>query len=467
MEAQTGKKRMIIKSVGYALPRIILPGSLIVIAAISHLLTLPMALGLIMIILLSGIACGYVRYREIEALSIYIRQLSDDRKPADDIIQFLRKDTSLAESLDELQHNWRNKKTQLETMLAESKIVFDTMPDVFVMLNRRLEIIRANSAAHEAFKRNLKWKNCDAISADPVFLQAVQSVLEEETSRSIELRIPENGRDYSLRIERFPVASPGGIALILVMHDITESKRMKQLVSDFVANASHEIRTPLTGIIGLIETIRTSAKDDPQARETFLEMMAEQAKRMNDLVNELLSLSKIEINAFSTPKEIVHVEDIMADCIQQMEALAAEKEMDILVEPHNDLPLIKGDTNELAMVLTNLLSNAIKYGNARTPIHVHVGTTSSFALEIKEALPLECKLAIYIAVSDNGEGISPDHLPRLTERFYRVDKARSRAVGGFGLGLSIVKQIINHHQGALQIESVLGQGSKFTVYLPV
>jgi two-component system phosphate regulon sensor histidine kinase PhoR len=234
--------------------------------------------------------------------------------------------------------------------------------------------------------------------------------------------------------------------------------------ADFVANASHEIRTPLASIKGFIETLRGPARDDTTARDEFLKVMDEQATRMSNLISDLLSLSKIEMNAHTLPDSKVDILRIIRSEKEAFSWAAKDKNMTIKIELSDTLPQARGEERELMQVIHNLVGNAIKYGNAGTEITVVARVTSMLP---QDPNFVKTDRAICIAIIDRGEGIAKDHLPRLTERFYRVDSARTRTIGGTGLGLAIVKHIINRHRGVLTIDSVVGEGSTFSVYLPI
>ena len=249
-----------------------------------------------------------------------------------------------------------------------------------------------------------------------------------------------------------------GTVAILVLHDLTSVRRAEQLRADFVANASHELRTPLSSLLGFVETLRGPAVDDKDAQRRFLAIMHEQATRMAHLVEDLLSLSRIEMEEHTPPTGTADIESVLRSVTSTLDIKARDKSMTIVVEATN-LPAVTGEGDELTQVFQNLIDNAIKYGR----------TGSTVRIEAKESGVARRRLgrpAIAVAVMDQGEGISREHLPRLTERFYRVDKARSRQLGGTGLGLAIVKHIVNRHRGALEITSNEGEGSTFTVFLP-
>ena len=250
-------------------------------------------------------------------------------------------------------------------------------------------------------------------------------------------------------------------AVLILLRDTTKAQRVEQMRADFVANASHELRTPLASLSGFIDTLRGHAKDDPEAQERFLSIMADQAARMRRLIDDLLSLSRIELNEHVRPSGSVNVSDVAEEVVHALSqmAVAANIQLD-LVEP-TSLPNVAGDRDELYQLVQNLVDNAIKYGRPHTPVTVEIGT--------RRAGPGEPgpSPAVVLSVKDRGEGIAREHIPRLTERFYRVDVRRSRAIGGTGLGLAIVKHIVNRHRGRFVVESQVGEGSTFTVYLPL
>ena len=248
-----------------------------------------------------------------------------------------------------------------------------------------------------------------------------------------------------------PVAKP---TALLTITDLTEVKRAEQLRADFVANASHELRTPLAVLLGFIETLTGPAADDPQAQREFLGIMQQQATRMARLVDDLLSLSRIELTEHAAPTRRVKVADVVGPIARALDLRAAERGMTIALVVAPGLPEVPGEPDELAQVAQNLIDNAIKYARPDSEITVTVGPSPRLAH------------GVMVRVRDRGEGIARKHLSRLTERFYRADKARSSRMSGTGLGLAIVKHVVNRHNGLLEIESKVGRGSKFTVHLP-
>jgi two-component system, OmpR family, phosphate regulon sensor histidine kinase PhoR len=244
--------------------------------------------------------------------------------------------------------------------------------------------------------------------------------------------------------------------VLMTFHDLTPLRRVEEMRADFVANASHELRTPLAALSGFIETLQGSARDDAKARERFLPIMQEQARRMARLIDDLLSLSRIELNAHRRPDTPVDLVPIVRQVADGLQTLARDRGVTVHVDAANAVR-VPGDRDELVRVFENLVENALKYGASGK--RVDIG--------LSEGESPEGEQEARISVRDYGPGIAPEHVPRLTERFYRVDVRESRAQGGTGLGLALVKHILNRHHGRLLIESMPGAGATFTVYLPL
>ncbi|MBI3703586.1 MAG: two-component sensor histidine kinase [Rhizobiales bacterium] len=245
--------------------------------------------------------------------------------------------------------------------------------------------------------------------------------------------------------------------LLMTFNDLSPLRQVEEMRADFVANASHELRTPLAALLGFVETLQGPAKDDPIAREKFLAIMQGQATRMARLIDDLLSLSRIELNAHLRPNTPVELAPIVRQVVDGLQTLARDRKVEIKVTVPPEPLIVLGDRDELVRALENLVENALKYGAAGKRVDVTL-TRAQTRAGTPEAR---------IAVRDFGPGIAPEHLPRLTERFYRVDVADSRAQGGTGLGLALVKHVLNRHGGRLAIESTLGQGASFNMQLPL
>jgi len=246
---------------------------------------------------------------------------------------------------------------------------------------------------------------------------------------------------------------------VLCFEDISHIQEAEQMRHDFVANVSHELRSPLTALTGFIETLQGPAADDANARHRFLEMMAKESDRMARLVADLLSLSKLQASERTAPEQRTDLFNVLHRVFSSLGGLADKAGIEIVLDMNADMPMVIGDSDELTQVFQNLVENAIKYSPEGSAVRVSICKPKKSKKKKQKYL---C-----VCVTDQGEGIDPIHIPRLTERFYRIDKGRSRMKGGTGLGLAIVKHILIRHRGWLTIDSKPGEGSAFSVYLPV
>jgi len=245
--------------------------------------------------------------------------------------------------------------------------------------------------------------------------------------------------------------------VLLTLRDLTPLRLAEAMRSDFVANASHELRTPLASLSGFIETLQGPARSDAPARDRFLAIMKEQATRMARLIDDLLSLSRIEQKAHIHPDNSVDLGALVRQVADGLSPLAYEREVEVKIADQASSLLVAGDRDELIRVFENLIENALKYGASGRRVDITLA---------REPVNGGAKEAV-VSVRDYGPGIAPEHLPRLTERFYRVDIGESRAQGGTGLGLALVKHILHRHRGRLMIESTPGAGATFAVRLPL
>lgn len=358
---------------------------------------------------------------------------------------------------DQAQHS--KQRSQLEAAIGGNEAILASLPDPLLMLDQQRQIVRVNPAAAESLGRDLPGRDLCEVLRGPALLEAADAVLAGEANRVLEFAVPGRlERHYMAQFTRLESPAPDGTMAILALHDQTGARRAERLRADFVANASHELRTPLASLVGFIETLSGPARDDKEAQAQFLNIMHDQAQRMTHLVEDLLSLSRIEMKEHRAPSKQVNLDRVLRSVASGLELKARERGMRIELAC-DDLPPIPGDHDELTQVFQNLIDNAIKYGRNGTAIGV--SAESGEGPHRRLGLP-----GLAIAVQDQGEGIASEHIPRLTERFYRVDTARSRALGGTGLGLAIVKHIVSRHRGELEVKSRPGEGSTFTVYLP-
>lgn len=312
-------------------------------------------------------------------------------------------------------------------------------------------ILAANVAALALFGPGVEGRHHLLALRQPALQSAIAAALGEGETGTARHVIPGPSQDI---IYRVTVAPAEGHA-ILTFEDVTEAEQMGQMRRDFVANVSHELRTPLTALLGFIETLKGAARDDPAARARFLEIMEREAGRMNRLISDLLHLSKVEADERVRPTERVDLTALIGSSVNSLRPLADGAGVRLEITGEAGPLMMPGDADQITQVLVNLIENGVKYGGAGGVVTLHVA---------REALPRGPGLRI--DVIDRGEGIDPVHIPRLTERFYRVDGHRSREKGGTGLGLAIVKHILHRHRGRIRIESERGKGSVFSVIFP-
>ncbi len=419
-----------------------------------------------MIIIFSAMYIIFPFISDYSKLATYVKHLSFDRVVKPPKLESSIAVMELSESLDLLKKSWEKKQREILEKVIEIKLLFSSIPEIMFIIKESLIISKTNNAAEQIFGHNLIGTNLREIIDNKLLLGAIRWVLHDQKSKKMELYLDSPiDRNYQVLIELYDAKESGEKNLIVMMHDVTELKRTEKMLSDFIENASHEIRTPLTTIIGIIETLNNGGWDDAEARKLFVPMIEEQAYCMRNLINDLLSLSSIERRIHSLPTEVVNIEHVVDLVVKQLEWEAMQSKIKVTKTLTARLPTILGDFNELSQVAYNILTNAFKYGGQNKEVKINVGMTGS--IPRNPAFNREYKEAIYISITDQGEGIAKEHIDRLTERFYRVEKSRSKKLGGTGLGLAIVKQILLRHKGFLNIKSSVGEGSTFTIYLPI
>lgn len=340
-------------------------------------------------------------------------------------------------------------------------------------------IVLANGAARTLFRIGPTGALLISALRDPRILEAADEALFGEITQTVDYS-PGGAKDRRWRASVGPLGSADGTRLaLLVLRDETDSRRMEAMRVDFLANASHELRTPLASLSGFIETLKGHAKDDPVARDRFLDIMAVQADRMGRLVADLLSLSRIELNEHIPPSGRVRVERAASDVVDAVSVLLREREVSIRVQGGDDGQEVVGERDEIVQVIQNLIDNAVKYSPAGGEVNLTLrsglsadeagGSRWNGAARLSLVTPDHDPVARYVSVTvrDHGPGMAREHLPRLTERFYRVEGQKSGERQGTGLGLAIVKHIVNRHGGGLMVESVKGEGAAFTAWFPL
>lgn len=331
--------------------------------------------------------------------------------------------------------------------------------DALIIVDRRCNVLCANQLAFDEFGGRIRSYPLNNFIRHPDFFRSIQQALEDgRTGELIYTRADHVQRSFRIR------CAPLFFEYVLITFvDLTKAQSLEKIQTDFVANVSHELRSPLTVIRGFLETLQDGALHDGEAADRFLTIMNDEAGRMDRLISDLLSLSHIEAEEHLPPRDIVLLKPCLSNVVDALSLRARERGMAIVVS--QDLPdgliepEIYGNSDAVEQVLHNLIENAVKYGRENSAIGVTLSLSDVFYGAPQERY-------VRVQVENSGDGIPAQHIPRLTERFYRIDKSRSRQLGGTGLGLAIVKHIVNWHQGRLAIESEMGGQTRFTVSFP-
>lgn len=351
----------------------------------------------------------------------------------------------------------QQKQNSLTSLRTEA---LNQLPTAIIFVNGRNMIVSANAAAQSLFNAELLGDDLFLYLRQPSFVELINTA--RQSSSLADGRITfryTTSKERSFEITLAKIASDDSDNLdepefMLFFFEITSILRNEQMRVDFVANASHELRTPLSSLMGSIETLQGPAKDDPEGQTRFLTIMQRESERMVRLIDDLLSLSKIELSRHTRPETAINIRDTLRNALNTLINVGKERNVSFVLETDDDLPLVQADDDQIMQVLLNLLVNAAKYADADSTVHVSAEMGPG-------------KQHVRVSILDKGPGISAEHLGRLTERFYRVDTARSRKMGGTGLGLAIVKHILLRHESQLDIRSTLGEGSCFSFRLPI
>ena len=337
--------------------------------------------------------------------------------------------------------------TQAATLDSASTLI-EGLREPTLVVGDNGRVILSNAAARKLLGDSVEGEVLSQVIAHPAateWLERRQGGIAEEVELSA---LGGSRRHWLMRM----VPLDGG-SLLIRRSDRSEAHAAEQMRVDFVANASHELRTPLATLIGYTETLREQGDElDAETRDRFLSVVDDEAHRMQSVVEDLISLSRIEAERFSTPTDAVDLKPLIRQVVEISRRAAGERNSALQVSIADGLPPIVADSGQILQLLDNLVTNALRYGAPGTPVTIGAKTEGAM---------------VHLTVGDEGEGIAPEHIRRVTERFYRVDTSRSRALGGTGLGLSIVKHIVERHRGRLTIESRVGKGTIVHVLLPV
>ncbi len=414
------------------------------------------AAGAMIAVLIGAFALAQIWVRDLELIVWVLHHMESDGAERSGQRPFLAPTAHIIREAERLSRTLALQKHEVDSRLRAEQAIVQRLPDPLIILAADRSVQRANAAAQQAFGTEMS-----AVLRHPGLRAAIDRALSQGESQHAELSLPVPvAREVFATVLALDPPLIGGGRIVAVLSDRTRERAVERMRANFVANASHELRTPLASLIGFIDTLRGPAADDAPAQVRFLAIMAEQAHRMNRLIDDLLDLSRIELTEHQPPADPVDLTALVNSMPALFEARLTARRIRLDLLLANDLPAVLGDDDQLQQVLQNLLENAVKYGREGGTVQVSVQPASPGG-----RWPARPGLAL--AVSDDGQGIARAHIPRLTERFYRADKGRSRAVGGTGLGLAIVKHIVIRHRGHMVIDSTEGVGTTVIVWLPV
>ena len=404
---------------------------------------------------------------EIQQVKRYIKELAEGETEEKLLKKMTEKETrDLTEAINSMHRFWMAKQEQLENRTLTDAAVLDILPDPLVIINKRGNIIGANLAARRLFDIDLTNKDVRNVVCDEGFVAEMEKVLRLEV-RTAEFKLCliklKDKPKFYVRIARLSWFAKGEVAAVVSFYDLSKALSLEQMQQDFVANASHELRTPLSIISGFIETLLTTAKDDEKAREKFLKVMSDQTVYMSALIENLLSLSKIELSVATPPADKVSVNQVIKEVKNALEWKFCEQNLTV-VSKFAKLPKVTADEQQIMQVMRNLLDNAVKYATPQTEILI--ATKKVQNVPTHRYYEVGAGEAVEISIANVGMPIAKEDLERLTERFYRLQEHKNKNIKGTGLGLSIAAQIIKRHKGNMLITSQDGV-TTFKVYLPI
>lgn len=458
------------KNSGFALRVIILSipaGLIFLILGLCDILSTPLAaLSYICILFFNTVFLMPIS-TELQQIKKYILSLSSGTSEEKDLSNLTEKETrDITAAINSMHKFWVTKTGTLENRTLSDAAVLDTLPDPLMMINQSNSVIGANLAARRLFETDLNGKDIKNFVTDTKFITTLTKVLNSETKQeelNLCLSTQKEKPKFYVRISTIPWFAKGETVAVVSFYDLHKALQLEQMQQDFVANASHELRTPLSIISGFIETLQTTAKDDEKARDKFLHIMQEQTSYMSALIENLLSLSKIELSINTPPEDKVNINGIIREIKSALEIKLKGQHLELSTR-FARLPHITADEHQITQVLQNLMDNAVKYAAPNSVISVITAKVPEIPknryYEVAEGESVE------ISISNHGVTINKDDLNRLTERFYRLQEHKNQNIKGTGLGLSIASQIIKRHKGNLLITSKDGL-TTFKIYLPL
>ena len=405
---------------------------------------------------------------ELLYLQQYISSLINGNEIHLQDINLSEKETKkLADAIYSFHRFWTSKTDTLEAQTMSDAAVFDTLPDPIILIDNEANITAANRSARSSFGQDIIDKQIDILFPVNIFVASIERILKNKSdSESLIFHTPEHqNQQLYCHMTRLSENAKGRAVAVISLYDISKAITLEKMQSDFVANASHELRTPLSVISGFIETLQTTARDDEQSRDMFLNIMKEQTEYMANLIENLLSLSRLEMAQDKELKDKVDINEAIDDVVKALQLKAFNRSLNIRINQLNRLPKIVGDNQQIHQILQNILDNAIKYAPEGSEIGIELKTVGE--IPYRPGQNVAQGKAVSIAINNKGQKIKKEDLARLTEKFYRMQVHKDMKIRGTGLGLAIAKQIIIHHHGNLTVSSTAYNGNTFTIYLPI
>ncbi len=420
------------------------------------------------IVVIFNLALMFPTALEMQRLRRYIASLSKGENLDEESLRLTDEETKdIVASVNFMHQFWAQKTSDLEAQTMSDTAVLDSLPDPVLMLNKKGIIIGANLSAKNLIGENILEKSIDKVFDSHAFIKAISKVLAKESESQnlvFYTSIPVEQKLYA-HIKALPWISTNMAVCVVSLYDLTKVVRLEKMQADFVANASHELRTPLSVISGFIETLQTSAKDDKNAQKEFLAIMKDQAEYMGSLIENLLTLSKIEMNQQVAPNQKVNIGKAITDVVAALSLKAEARKINLKVSVDEKVKIITANSSQIFQILQNLIDNAIKYGAGKSDVIISAYMVEN--MPKSQAFNSQEGAAVAISINNKGSKISNENIVRLTERFYRMQEHKDLNIKGTGLGLSIAKQIILHHRGNLTVNSTTYNGTTFTIYLPL
>lgn len=404
---------------------------------------------------------------EMQKIKRYIRKLISEDKVEENLQVRESETKELMEAINKAHRFWAEKNNIIKAKSISDAAVLDSLPDPLIVIDNHGTIIGANLAAYQIFGKKIMHICIDNLFDSNSFINAVNRVLKLESQSENLLFYVDKPymRKFYAHIKLLPYQSVSSIQIVIGFYDFTKALKIEKMQSDFVANASHELKTPLSIISSVVETIQTSAKDDEQAREQFMEIIATQTEYMSQLIERLLSLSKIELMENEEPKEKVNLPDVVTSVKKSFAIKAKNNSMNIKTIKAKDIYPIKADEQQIKQIIQNLIDNAIKYGEKNTTITIRIYNVDK--IPPSQVVNVANSKGVVFSINNKSAKIPPEKLARLTERFYRLQENENYKIKGTGLGLAIVKHIVIRHRGNITVNSNGNDGTTFMVYLPV